>query len=149
LLVRIRAALRAESAGTSMTGVLTRRGFLGRGAAGIAALAFPGLASARARRASSKTAAVFKLDPRSERCGGGVGGCAACVAHDANSLFPSLKAAKGNRAHNGCDCCVVAGTLEYGTYVALFGNPDRRTRYRADKRDRRTQELLKGHPPQF
>jgi hypothetical protein len=148
LLVRMRAALRAElGRNESMTGSLTRQGFLGRGAAGVAALAFPGLASAR--KANAKTAAVFRLDPRSERCGGGVGACAACVAHDANSLFPSMKAAKGNRAHNGCDCCVVAGTLHVGTYVALFGNPDRLTRYRADTRDRRTQALLKQHPPQF
>ena len=130
-----------------MTGLLTRRGLLGRGAAGLAAVAFPGLASAR--RAAPKTAAVFRLDPRSERCGGGVGACAACVAHDANSVFPSIKAAKGNRAHNGCDCCVVAGTLEYGTYVALFGNPDHLKRYRADRRDHRTQAVLKQHPPQF
>jgi hypothetical protein len=130
-----------------MTGLLTRRGLLGRGAAGVAALAFPGLAAAR--KAKPKTAAVFGLDPRSERCGGGVGACAACVAHDANSVFPSMKAAKGNRAHNGCDCCVVEGTLDYGTYVALFGNPDHLKRYRADLRDHRTQALLKKHAPQF
>jgi hypothetical protein len=130
-----------------MTGLLTRRGLLGRGAAGLAALAFPGLASAR--KVGAKTAAVFRLDPRSERCGGGLGSCAACAAHDAYSLFPSTKAANGNRAHNGCDCCVVAGTLHYGTYVALFGNPDHLTRYRADTRDHRTQALLKQHPPRF
>jgi hypothetical protein len=131
----------------SMTGVLTRRGLLGRGAAALAALAVPGLASAR--RTSPKTAAVFRLDPRSERCGGGLGSCAACVGHDAHSLFPSMKAANGNRAHNGCDCCIVAGTLHYGTFVALFGNPDQPTRYRADTRDHRTKAVLSQHPPQF
>lgn len=113
----------------------------------MAAVAFPGLASARS--GSAKTAAVYRLDPHSESCGGGIGSCQACAAHDSHSLFPSAKAADGNRAHNGCDCCILGGLIHYGTYVALFGNPEHLTRYRADTRDHRTQELLKKHPPEF
>ena len=109
---------------------MTRRGFVARGGAAFAALALP--AAAVARRASPKTVAIYRLDPNSAHCGGPVGSCAAW-----------------NRAHVGCDCCVIAGTLDYGTYVALFGNPRQLTRYRADTRDRRTQAILEQHPPRF
>ena len=130
-----------------MTRSMTRRGFVARGGAALAALALP--AAAVARRASPKTLAIYRLDPNSAHCGGPVGSCAACVSYAARSLFPTSKAAGGNRAHVGCDCCVIAGTLDYGTYVALFGNPRQLTRYRADTRDRRTQAILEQHPPRF
>ena len=89
------------------------------------------------------------LDPRSERCGHADGACNACRQHDRNSLFPTSKAADGNRAHKGCNCCIQAGTLHYGTYVALFGNPKKLKRYRADKRTARVNALLKNHPAVF
>jgi hypothetical protein len=130
-----------------MTTALTRRSFIARGGTALAALSFPALAAAR--RAAPKTLAIYRLDPHSEHCGGGVGSCRACVSYAGSSLFPTPKAAAGNRAHIGCDCCVVAGTIDYGTYVALFGNPGQLTRYRADTRDRRAQSILKKHPPQF
>jgi hypothetical protein len=130
-----------------MTTTLTRRGFVARGGAALAALSFPALAAAR--RAAPKTVAIYRLDPHSEHCGGGVGSCKACAAYAGRSFFPTAKAAAGNRAHPGCDCCVIAGTIDYGSYVALFGNPRDLTRYRADTRDRRTQAILKQHPPRF
>ena len=71
------------------------------------------------------------------------------MSHAKGSYFPTSKAADGNRAHPGCDCCIAAGTIQYGTYVALFGNPAGLTRYRVDTRDRRTQAILKNNPPRF
>jgi hypothetical protein len=130
-----------------MTTSMTRRGFVARGGAALAALALP--AAAVARRATPKTVAIYRLDPNSEHCGGGVGSCKVCATWAGRSFFPTAKAAAGNRVHVGCDCCVIAGTIDYGTYVALFGNPKQLTRYRADMRDRRTQSILKQHPPRF
>jgi hypothetical protein len=130
-----------------MTTLLTRRGFVARGGTALAALAFP--AAVAARRASPKTLAIYRLDPNSGRCGGGAGSCKACASWAHRSYFPTTKAAGGNRVHHGCDCCIVAGTIEYGTYVALFGNPKHLTRYRADTRDPRTKALLKQHAPRF
>jgi hypothetical protein len=130
-----------------MTTLLTRRGFVAKGGTALAALAFP--AAVAARRAQPKTVAIYALDPHSEHCGGGVGSCKACVSWAGRSFFPTGKAAAGNRVHPGCDCCIVAGTIDYGTYVALFGNPKHLTRYRADTRDRRTKALLKRNPPRF
>jgi hypothetical protein len=128
---------------------LTRGGFVARGAAVVGAVAVSGLARVKAASASAKTIAVYRLDPHSENCGGNKGACKACVQHDANSVFPTAKAADGNRAHFGCDCCVIAGTLEYGTYVAVFGNPGHLRSYRADLRSPRVRTLLKNHPPVF
>src|SRR5262249_4332997 len=81
--------------GTTMTTALTRRSFIARGGTALAALSFPALAAAR--RAAPKTVAIYRLDPGSERCGGGVGSCKACVSHAGGSLFPTPKAAAGNR----------------------------------------------------
>jgi hypothetical protein len=130
-----------------MTTTLTRRALIARGGTALAALSFPALAAAR--RVRSKTVAIYKLDANSEHCGGRAGSCKACAAWAHRSFFPSSKAAAGNRVHAGCDCCIVAGTIDYGTYVALFGNPKQLTRYRVDTRDRRTQAILKQHPPRF
>lgn len=44
---------------------------------------------------------------------------------------------------------IQAGTLHYGTYVALFGNPKKLKRFRADKRTARVNVLLKNHPAVF
>jgi hypothetical protein len=130
-----------------MRGPVTRRALLARGGALAAAvLATPRLAFAAPGAAT--TAKVYKLTP----CGLGQTSpcsCRACIAHDANSLFPSEKAADGNRAHIGCDCSILEGTLHNGTYVALFGNSDHLRNYRADLRSPRVQELLKNHPAQF
>ena len=117
--------------------VLTRRGLLASGAAAAGALAVPAVA-----RAKPKTQAVYKLVPNGATC-------EACKRHDAASLFPTAKAADGNRAHIGCNCNVVGGTIDYGTYVALFGAPEELRSYRADLRSTRTQAVVKNHPPVF
>jgi hypothetical protein len=127
---------------------LTRGGLVARGAVVVGAAAVPALAHAKPAPASAKTVAIYRLDPDSSKCGGGNGACNACVLH-ANTIFPTAKAADGNRAHPGCDCCIVGGSLEYGTYVALFGNPDHLRSYRADPRTPRVRTLLKNHPPVF
>ena len=112
----------------------------------VAALAAPALALGK-RRPSRH--AVFRLDPRSERCGHAAGSCKTCEQYDRNFIFPTRKAANGNRAHKGCNCCIQGGTIQYATYVALFGNPKKLKRYRADKRNARVKALLKRHPPHF
>ena len=122
---------------------------MARGAAAVGVVAVPALARAQRASAAPKTIAVYRLDPDSAKCGGNNGSCKACIEHDANSLFPTDKAADGNRAHIGCDCCVVAGTLEYGTYVAIFGNPKQLHSYRADLRSPRVKALLKNHGAVF
>jgi hypothetical protein len=71
----------------------------------------------------------------------------ACILHDTYSLFPSWKAANGNRAHNGCNCPIKKGKIETGTYVALFGNPDHLRAYRVDTRRPWVAAILKQHPP--
>jgi hypothetical protein len=129
-----------------MTNPLTRQRFIVRGALAAGALAVPGLARAAKK---PKTHSVYRLDPRSERCGHADGSCKTCVKYDRNLLFPTRKAADGNRAHKGCNCCIVPGKLHYGTYVALFGNPKKLRRYRADKRTARVKALLKKHPARF
>lgn len=116
---------------------LTRRRLLASGAAAAGALAVPAVARAR-----PKTQPVFKLVPNDPTC-------QACRNHDAASLFPSAKAARGNRAHIGCNCNVVEGSMDYGAYVALFGNPDELRSYRADLRSTRNQAILKNHQPVF
>lgn len=128
----------------AVEGLLTRRAFLVRGAAVTGALAFPHVALG-----DPKTIAVYRLDPRDSKCGGGKCACNACISHDANSLFPTAEAANGNRAHTGCNCRIVQGSLHYGTYVALFGNPRHLSSYRADLRSARNQAVLKNHAPQF
>jgi len=62
-----------------MTTTLTRRSFVARGGAALAALSVPALAAAR--RAAPKPVAIYRLDPHSEHCGGGVGSCKACAGY--------------------------------------------------------------------
>jgi hypothetical protein len=125
-----------------MKHLLTRRVFVVRGAAFAGALALPAGTLAR----ESKTTAVYKLETG---CGPGTCACHTCFKHDMYSLFPSFKAADGNRAHIGCNCPIVKGSLHSGTYVALFGKPGQLVSYRADLRQPQVQALLKKHPPQF
>jgi len=117
--------------------VLTRRQLVSAGAAAAGALAIPTVA-----RAKPKTQYIFKLAPNGATC-------PACVNHDNASLFPTAKAANGNRAHIGCNCKIVRGTVDYGTFVALFGAPDDFRSYRADRRSTRTRAILKNHEPTF
>ena len=129
-----------------MTGILTRRRFVARSMVAVGALAAPALALGKKRPTRH---AVYRLDPDSERCGHEAGSCKTCERYDRNFIFPTRKAANGNRPHKGCNCCVRAGTLHYGTYVALFGPPKKLKRYRADRRNPRVKALLKKHPPSF
>jgi hypothetical protein len=128
---------------------LTRRTLIATGAAAASAIAFPTLArGAKGGVPSRKLVAVYRLTP-SGPCGGGAdGACRACVSHDSHSLFPTAKAADGNRAHVGCNCCVQAGKLDQGAYVALFG-PGGTRAYRVDTRSRNVAAILKQSPPAF
>jgi hypothetical protein len=126
-----------------MTDFLTRKRFVGRGLVVLGVLAAP----ARALAKRPKKQAVYRLNPK----GGKGEACKACLKHARNHIFPSRKAANGNRAHKGCNCVIQKGSLRYETYVALFGVPTRKKlkRYRADKRKPAIGALLKKHPPVF
>ncbi len=121
---------------------LSRKRFLAAGAGAVGALAVPTIARAGGPSAQAKQQAVYKLVPNGHTC-------KACANHDSKSIFPSAKAANGNRAHVGCNCKVVEGTMDYGTFVALFGNPTHLEGYRADLRSARNQAVLKNHEPVF
>jgi hypothetical protein len=126
-----------------MTGVLTRRRFVARGLVAVGALASPALALGKKRPG---THAVYRLDPT---CGHSTSSCKTCTSYAKKFLFPTRKAANGNRPHRGCNCCIQGGKLDYGTYVAIFGNPKKLKRYRADRRKQAIKKLLKRHPPVF
>jgi hypothetical protein len=120
---------------------LTRRKLIAQGAAAGAVLAFPTRALS-----AKKTLPIFRL---LTGCGDGSCACNACKIHDAKSLFPTWKAANGNRAHIGCNCTIDEGTIEKGTWVALFGEPTSLTAYRVDLRNPHVNALVKKHPPSF
>jgi hypothetical protein len=120
---------------------LTRQKLLVTGAGAVGALAIPRVARGGAPKPKQQQP-VFKLVPNGHTC-------KACEKHDTSSLFPTAKAANGNRAHVGCNCSVVEGTMDYGTFVALFGNPKKLESYRADLRSARNRAVLKNHEPVF
>jgi hypothetical protein len=126
-----------------MTNPLTRQGFVARGALAAGTLVVPGLARAAKR---PKTHPVYRLDPT---CGHSTTSCKTCTSYAKKFLFPTRKAANGNRPHKGCNCCIQGGKLVYGTYVAIFGNPKKLKRYRADRQKPAIKKLLKRHPPVF
>jgi hypothetical protein len=75
-------------------------------------------------------------------CGGGCRSCKACVAHGANKLFIDPDTAVSRRAHANCDCQPeLGGTLDYGTWMAVFKNGRLPS---ADRRHPRVQAIL-GH----
>jgi hypothetical protein len=133
-----------------MVATITRRGFLGRSAAAAGALAaavFP-----RGARAAQSPVPVYRLDPEWGSCGLpeeskplSCHACAACHGHAHNKLFASAAAADANRAHLHCKCLVEpAGTLPYGTWAALFGNPRDPGRVEVDRRHPKVAAIL-GH----
>jgi hypothetical protein len=141
---------RPKAADQAMKERLTRGGFVARGAVVVGGVAVPGLARVGRAAAAPGTRTVYGLDPDGNCAGNDDGFCKACANHAANSVFPTAKAADGNRAHIGCNCCVVEGKLEHGKYVALFGNPRHELRsYRADLRSNRVKGILKGQLPNF
>ena len=130
---------------------LTRKHLLATGAGAVGALAIPAAvrgappvkaAPAPVKPPAPKQQPVYKLVPNGHTC-------KACAKHDASSIFPTAKAANGNRAHIGCNCRVVGGTIDFGTFVALFGNPKKLESYRSDLRSARNQAVLKNHQPVF
>ena len=67
-------------------------------------------------------------DRRRNRCS-----CNACKQHARYRIFPTREAADRNRAHTGCNCCIVGrGTLPYAVWVGLFGPPHKIRRYSID-----------------
>src|SRR5438132_5874293 len=125
---------------------ITRKDLITVGAGAFAALAVPAAVRAATKPVppppQPQPQPVYKLVPNGHTC-------RACGKHDSSSLFPTDKAARGNRAHPGCNCTVVAGTMDYGTFVAVFGNPKKLESYRADLRSARIQAVLKNHLPVF
>ena len=123
---------------------LTRKHLLATGAGAVGALAIPTAVRGAppAKASAAKQQPVYKLVPNGATC-------KACAKHDMKSIFPTAKAANGNRAHVGCNCRVVAGTMDFGTFVALFGNPKKLESYRSDLRSARNQAVLKNHQPVF
>jgi hypothetical protein len=120
-----------------MDRVLTRRRFLAVGGVAAAAVAVPARLLA-----APKTTDVYKLDPANPVCH-------SCVLHDTHSLFPTSKAANGNRAHIGCNCPIKKGKIDAGTFVALFGKPEHLRAYRVDTRWPWVKAILSQHPPSF
>jgi hypothetical protein len=118
---------------------LTRRRFLAAGAGAAAAAALPTKALAL-----PKTADIYKLDETFNPPA-----CDLCVLYDTNSLFPSEKAANGNRAHARCNCGIKKGKIDAGTFVALFGKPEHLRAYRVDMRWPWVKAILSQHPPSF
>jgi hypothetical protein len=122
-----------------MRALLTRRAFLARAGAAIGALSVPAFARAR----THGTSAIYKLSPW------GVA-CRACQAHDKNKLFPTRKAALGNRAHNGCNCGPRKGSIDSRGYGLLFGSLTRaQSIYTVDRRDSRVAAILAKYPVSF
>ena len=122
---------------------IRRERFLAGAGAGLAGLAIPAVAKA----ALPREMAVYRLNPNGGICDGSRGACscAACAAHAAAMIFPSAKAADGNRAHVHCNCGIeVAGKIPFWKWIALFGVPRKVSRYSADRRDRRVAALLKN-----
>jgi len=121
---------------------LSRKRFLA--GAGAGGLALPGVA----RAAPAQRLPVFRLKPDAGICDGPGAACAckACYGHTAK-LFPSSQAADDNRAHLYCNCGIErAGTLPYGKWVALFGEPSHIRRSSADVRDPRVVSILIDPP---
>jgi len=136
---------RVRSPEKDMAEQVTRRRFLGTSAVAAAALTAPARALARSEQAQSLTA-IYRLQPG---CGRRACVCRACVNHDKHALFPTRKAANGNRAHVGCNCVIRAGKIHANTYSALFGPRKNRTHYVVDTRWPWVRTLVRHDPPQF
>src|SRR5438093_5593031 len=116
-----------------MRGLLTRRSFLARSGAVFGALSLPALARAR----TQETAGIYKLARNGPTC-------VACGRQDTKKLFPTRKAANGNRAHIGCNCRIVEGTIDRRGYDLLFGPGagNRKPVYSVDRRTRSVHAIL-------
>jgi hypothetical protein len=111
---------------------LSRRVFLGRGAAALSGAVAAVALQANGASAAESTTPTFALTPNG-------GACAACRNHAANKVFRTNDAANTFRAHHGCHCSVVRGpSLTPPVFSAVFGDAGQS----ADRRDPRTAELL-------
>jgi hypothetical protein len=122
---------------------ISRERFLAGAGTGLVSVALPAVARAAT---APKQLVVYRLDPDAGVCDGPNGTCAckACYGHTAK-IFPSTKAADGNRAHLHCNCAIKqAATIPSGKWIALFGEPNHILRYSADLRERKVQAILKG-----
>lgn len=117
-----------------MEAFTSRRRFV---AAGIAAVG-GALATGPSALGARKTRTVYKLDTG---CGAGCS-CNACVSHADNKLFGDVSAVR--RAHTGCNCLIVQGELDQGTYTALFAHGKE-----VDRRSQRARAILRNHEPSF
>jgi hypothetical protein len=124
----------------------TRRGFLARSLAGMAALG-AGL-PLRGTFAKRKQLPVYVLDPSGGKHCGSCSSCRACVSHGANKLFASEEAADEHRAHPNCNCAIrEAGELPTAVWFALFGltRRDAKTSGVVDRRHANVATLLGEH----
>jgi hypothetical protein len=120
---------------------ISRQRFVAGAGVGLAGLALPSVGHA----AIPTERAVYRLSPDGGICDGpgSACACAACYAHAEAMIFPSMKAADGNRAHAHCNCGIEeAGTLPFWKWIALFGTPHHISLYSADRRDRRVAAIL-------
>jgi len=87
-------------------GGIGRRAFLRLAALGLVAL-LPGSAlAAEGRKRRKKTKLVYRLSTHRRRT------CKACKGHAANRFYRSRRAANKDRAHAGCNCAIVAQTID-------------------------------------
>lgn len=123
---------------------LSRRRLLA-GASSILGIVLAGL-PVRLALAAPKQLPAYRLSPLYESDDSHCGGCAACQAcqkHAENKYFASEAAADSGRAHPNCDCRVIAESLPYGTWVALFGNPASPRRTSRDLREPAVRAILR------
>jgi hypothetical protein len=112
-----------------MEGLHSRRSFVARGSALVAAIAGLGslVAPGWAKKPNLKTRNVWRLDPFYGKCqkhphGPGCAACNACVNHAKNKRFATRRAADTHRAHKHCNCRVVkGGRISRSAYIDLFG----------------------------
>jgi hypothetical protein len=113
---------------------LDRRTVLAGVGASVAAylLGLPVLASAANRVPVWRLDAVHSAGPGAYSPG--CTGCHACRNHALNRVFASKEAAAKGRAHDGCNCKVVRGSISATDYTAIFGSVDSPTSSVYDRR---------------
>jgi hypothetical protein len=113
---------------------LDRRTVLAGVGASVAAflLGLPVLASAANRVPVWRLDAVHSAGPGAYSPG--CTGCQACRKHALNRVFATKEAAAKGRAHEGCNCKVVRGSLSAADYAAIFGSADAPTSTVYDRR---------------
>ena len=130
------------------TGRLTRRTFLARAGALIAAVAVPvacggkKAATSTAETTGGRAVPMYLLSTSDGKCTGAACACSACGKHAANKLFATREAADTGRAHAHCNCTILEETLPADRWRTLFGDPARPDRLHVDRRDQRVAQAL-------